>query len=374
MKKPWDLSKAVIFSDIHIHPWEELSRIENLINTRLMDGINVLKMITNYAIKKRIKYVFFGGDLYHKRNEVNVVATALIKEALQEAKEAGLEVWLMSGNHDQAFNTKYDALTPFEECANIVRDHRIINVKGFGKVSFHPWNDNRLIWRNDYINTVKTTEGQEVVLSVMHFDFQNIEYRGNYVGSGAKTNLLGDHALAVSGHYHDFISDRRVLYCGSPMHHNWGDAGKDRGFLVVKIESSLSKNFHRNFKGIISWRRVINEETSRFVEIFEEAQVTKSNIQNNFVRIYKNMFTVADYITVWKKVESFNPREIQVIDLPNVGTVEEVDIENYQVRNVEDILKDYVKTSGTPLDQKKLIQFGKEFLHNTMLNRKDKHK
>jgi DNA repair exonuclease SbcCD nuclease subunit len=60
------MSKALIFSDLHLHSHKESVG-------RLNDCLKVLDWIFNEASKHNVEHILFLGDLFHERSKIDVL-------------------------------------------------------------------------------------------------------------------------------------------------------------------------------------------------------------------------------------------------------------------------------------------------------------
>src|SRR5690349_2871410 len=97
------MGKVLVFSDIHLHVWKNYSKIlDNGLNSRLVDGINVIKQIENYICNNSIDLVLFTGDFFHVKRQIYVQAFNAAYLAISSLADTGVPIVAIVGNHDQA--------------------------------------------------------------------------------------------------------------------------------------------------------------------------------------------------------------------------------------------------------------------------------
>jgi len=69
---------------------------------RFNDFGDAFSNIVDYAIDKKVQYLFIGGDLFHHRS-VNAQTLIMAIELLGRLRNNGIEVVAIEGNHDKAF-------------------------------------------------------------------------------------------------------------------------------------------------------------------------------------------------------------------------------------------------------------------------------
>ena len=153
---------GILWSDLHLHTWSQCSKLVNNINDRLLDGINVVKQVITYFVEGNYDFCIFCGDLFHKRGEIPTSGFYLLTKVLQEAKYKHPNIfdnwfWLI-GNHDQdAQNPEFHNLLFLNEFGTVIDKHdiyRTSTTKVELTFSAHPWMDDRLQWREEYLNVI----------------------------------------------------------------------------------------------------------------------------------------------------------------------------------------------------------------------------
>ncbi len=94
--------KIVIFSDLHVHAWQEHSRDDRGAPSRLRHCLSVLEQVRAYCVEHRVSRVLFGGDLFHKRGVLYTLPYNLMVAELAAWGRAGLYLYANVGNHDLA--------------------------------------------------------------------------------------------------------------------------------------------------------------------------------------------------------------------------------------------------------------------------------
>jgi DNA repair exonuclease SbcCD nuclease subunit len=244
------VEELLIFSDLHAHNFKYGSKrvtYEGVtLNSRLIDTLNVLDEIKNYAIRNGIRTLLFGGDLFHRRQSYNTEVFNFVFDKFQELSNFGLDILMIPGNHDYADRSGLvHALRPFEAIENVwVGSAKTINSISTGHcevlcVPFTPDLDeakHRLA-----LSGKVAEEIQRPTILLAHLGMQGARVGSDYI-------LVTDQDVKVAdvphqsftacffGHYHEHQQlFANGWYIGATHEQNWGDTGGKRGFLHVRV-------------------------------------------------------------------------------------------------------------------------------------------
>ena len=258
MVRAEQILKLVIFSDAHIHAWSEHSRDEGgtgvtpPVPSRLGHCVSVLRRIREYCEENGIRYVLFGGDLFHKRGVLYTLPYNLVVAELAAWRGCGIKVYANVGNHDAADrNGKVHALQALESAGLL----RTVGVDGWTNwdmdgvfvtaVAYCPGAD-ELRRRTDAAleNREGRLGGEWFTVGLFHHGF-----RGARVGTSLEYAVKEEadpdeyaksFDVMFSGHYHAHQSigtRENAWYIGSPMEFVRGETSP-KGFLVLDTEEA----------------------------------------------------------------------------------------------------------------------------------------
>lgn len=356
--------KIMLWSDLHLHRWKPFSTITNNgMNSRLIDGIEVIYELNQICLEEEIEYRLFLGDLFHKRDEVYVPAVLMALDAFWRGKLlCGVEDYLLVGNHDQALNIEFNVLGLFKGVCNVIEGPGAFHsIKDTG-VSFtaHPWNDDRMKWRENYIDIMEHLD-RVPSFSITHYDFKDVSYRGLTIGEGAATSLLRTDIPTYSGHYHDYGDYGKLIYVGSPMQHNLGDIGYKRGYVILDIKEGkvIKSTFHelkttpvfKEFKVDIEFN--ISPKPKKLRRGYFAKVLVPEGSDNTFRK------------TVEEKMLKLGARSVMITSSEIEKSMEEEHDFDYQGEDLSSIVTAYVKDIETDLNKSKLRRYGKILLEGT---------
>ena len=249
--------KLAIFSDLHVHDWQEHSTDRS----RLSHGVSVLQRVREYSVKHGIHAVLFGGDLFHKRGVLYTLPYNLVVAELALWREASLPLYANVGNHDAADRlAKVHALSALES-AGLLRTvggdgwatWEIVSEQGDAVVSAVAYcaEAGELRRRADAALADRESKLQgEFTIGLFHHGF-----RGARVGTSLEYVVKEDSDpdeyaksfdLMLSGHYHahqEIGTQGNAWYVGSPMEFVRNETSP-KGFLVLDTEEAENRARH----------------------------------------------------------------------------------------------------------------------------------
>jgi len=236
------MAKIAFFSDLHAHPFRPYATIlPNGMNSRLNDAIQCIEQIIQICARENVDLVAFGGDLFHERRSLNVVAFNAVYEALAKFRVYRIPVVMIHGNHDQADREGNDhSLHTFRTFCTVFDkpEWKVVKAKNGESIAFLgiPYTENKEHLRQ----VVQTPSPDKRLTSIQlgHLGIQGARVGADFVYSNphdaAVSDLNSDAFDSVFlGHYHIHQKiGRNVRYIGAPLQHTWGDKNQDRGFLI----------------------------------------------------------------------------------------------------------------------------------------------
>jgi DNA repair exonuclease SbcCD nuclease subunit len=350
--------RFVLFSDLHAHAFPEFGAGE-----RLQDCLSVLTDIRAYCIEKKIKDVFFGGDLFHKRGVLWTLPYVCVAHELLAYKKAGIRFRAVDGNHDHEDKEgKTHALQPLMAGGLIkgIGDHGWRNILIGGVcVTMFAFCEVPNVLRGRIAESQRDSKGAAIRIALFHHGFKGarvgstLEYEVKEPIDARELELDESYDLVFSGHYHSHQSIVGVesgWYIGSPLEHTRSDRSPERkGFLVVNTKD-------------LSFRRVPLRRP-RFIQRMVGDSL--KTVNGNFVDvIYETVDGLDTYLDALRK---HGARAVNPIPLPSAKQVAEVRLDVSPALSPAKVLRRYVKhkrkeIQECELDRAALISLGLELL------------
>jgi exonuclease SbcD len=283
--------KILHFADLHLGV-ESYGRFDPAtgLSSRLLDFLNVLDQVVDYALENRVDLVLFCGDAYRSREPTQTQQREFAKRINRLATN-GIPVFLLIGNHDlpnaigRATSTEiFDTLAVKNVyVSNHPQIYPIPTNSGTVQIVSLPW------LRRSALLTKEETKNltfeqinqrlQQALTKVIANKAQQLDPKfpailaahvwvsGAKVGSESSMTIGQEHALLLSNvahpafdyvalghiHKHQVLSHNPpVVYPGSLERLDFSEAEDDKGFYLVEIEPAketgtrlVSFDFHQ---------------------------------------------------------------------------------------------------------------------------------
>lgn len=295
--------KILHFADLHLGV-ENYGHIDPAtgLSTRLLDILESLDKLVDYAVKEKVDLVLFCGDAYKNREPSQTHQREFAKR-IGQLSEAGIPVFLLTGNHDlpntmgKATSTEIFSTLSVKDVFVSTRPEIIeISTKhGIVQVASLPWlRRGALLSREDTRNLTfeqinarmqsalnniienhvsKLKPGLPAILAA-HVWVAAPNLR---LGSERMMTIGQEHALLLSniaspafdyvalGHIHKgqvLNSNPPVVYSGSLTKLDFGDEKDDKGFWIIDIDAgTLKRNTVYSFQ-TLECRRFVTIEVA----------------------------------------------------------------------------------------------------------------
>jgi DNA repair exonuclease SbcCD nuclease subunit len=206
-----------------------------------------------YSIENEVDIYIHTGDLFDQLSPRNP-PRARVVEAFKELSDAGVEVFIVAGNHE-APSSEIDGASPHAVLAEAglakvfdsYSDFKQYNLTVDGvDISIAGMSYNRnLDPREDPLEDKMIPAGAELNIAVLHYSIEGIAppiwEEPSIKLSSIEAN--GDIQLYAMGHIHQHVetkvNDSHILYPGGTERYNFGEWDKETGFIVVDYGNEL---------------------------------------------------------------------------------------------------------------------------------------
>lgn len=329
------MSKRLIFSDVHLNTWQYGATVDkDGYNSRLGAQRAALTQIVQTIDAHNIKYVYFGGDLFHTHSRIPTQALCVAAEFIGELKYREINFRAIPGNHD------------FEDKAGKIHALQWLSeesLRGY-------WRDAGLV-----IVALPYTEDKEVIkrflgeippgsMALLHQGVNGVPLSSGYVLDESLTpEMIPDHATVFTGHYHFHKRVKpNLTVIGNLTPLNWSDIDQQKGFIIWDDQTKEQRFFPQKYSpAFMSW----NNSIAKHSDI--------SNVKNAFVR-WTEEIKQGDQEGIRKELIK---EGALTVEFPKV----EIEIGSSAIRTGEDITVEHlVKTFETKDMEPRRIKVGQE--------------
>jgi len=285
------IMKILHFADLHLGV-ESYGRLDPAtgLSSRLLDFLNALDQVVDYALENRVDLVLFCGDAYRSREPTQTQQREFAKR-INRLSTNGVPIFLLVGNHDlpnaigRATSTEiFDTLAVKNVyVSNRPQIYPIPTNSGTVQIVSLPWlRRSALLAREETKNLTFDQINQRLQQTLTNVIAANISkldtglpailaahvwVSGAQVGSERSMTIGQEHALLLSNvahpafdyvalghiHKHQVLSHNPpVVYSGSLERLDFSEEEDDKGFYLVEIEPDgeagkrqVSFDFHR---------------------------------------------------------------------------------------------------------------------------------
>ena len=251
---------------------------ETGLSERALDLHGNFAKAARWAIENHASLFCVLGDLFDRTHVAPIFRELVRKDVIEPLAKAGIEVWILAGNHDQprraARSTSlddyrgYPHVTVFREPKAEVRtiDGRKV---GFILIPYlHPeevveqirerlgkevpreeaYEAARRVWKGWIKNRADELKDVDRRILFGHFEFQGVRYAGTtppeivpHDFTFTRDMLPDSIDLAVFGHIHmhQVLFDK-VVYAGAPERIDWGERLDPKGFVALRPDATWS--------------------------------------------------------------------------------------------------------------------------------------
>jgi len=267
--------KILHFADLHLGV-ESYGRLDPAtgLSSRLLDFLNALDQVVDYALENRVDLVLFCGDAYRSREPTQTQQREFARR-INRLSSNGIPIFLLVGNHDlpnaigRATSTEiFDTLAVKNVyVSNRPQIYSIPTNSGTVQIVSLPWlRRSALLTREETKNLTFDQINQrlqQTLTSVIAANISKLDsglpailaahvwVSGAQVGSERSMTIGQEHALLLSNvahpafdyvalghiHKHQVLSHNPpVVYPGSLERLDFSEAEDDKGFYLIEIE------------------------------------------------------------------------------------------------------------------------------------------
>jgi len=227
------MSKSLIFSDLHLHPWAYGSHVtDEGINSRLSAQAKTADEMIEDAVNSGVTTAYFCGDLFHTHGNVPTQALKVACDMFTKIRNQGIAIRAMPGNHDQ-----YDRQGSIHGLQFLPESERIGSWVDEGqRVLALPYTDSDEVLKRFLGDAAVAGES---TLLMLHQGVSGVPLSSGYVLDERLTSdMIPDNCRAFTGHYHFFRAvTPKLTVVGNLTPLGWGDVDQEKGWLIWDRET-----------------------------------------------------------------------------------------------------------------------------------------
>lgn len=241
------MSLIFMFADLHKWPYKEFATYPGGINSRLIEGAQVLTDVLDLAVEKHADMIFFLGDWFEEKDKVDVVTVDASWEAMGLSRfrpkgDNPLSYVAVAGNHDSIgmLNGKHFTSYAYlqEMFTKVVVAPELCPLEGKDTYAVflpHTPKDTAVGFMKDVYYQV----AKDATLYVFgHMDIEGAIAGPNElkIGRVTPTSLFNDSRVkgVFLGHFHKHQKiGRNIYYVGSPIQKNFGEEREQKGVMTL---------------------------------------------------------------------------------------------------------------------------------------------
>lgn len=242
-------------------------------------------------LRRGVTRIFHLGDIVDKRKNISFfILNALRREFINKAKDLGMTLDILVGNHDIFFrhSNEVNAISEtFSESTHIrvYSEPTEIELDGT-RILMLPW-----IHDNNSEESLNAIQNSRASICFGHLELAGFEMHSGVASHGGhSSSLFSRFELVASGHYHKKSSSGNVNYLGSPYEMTWNDYNCPRGFHFFDTQTrelEYVRNPHKLFhkitydEGDLTAEKILKADYSQFSDCY--VKVIALNRKNEFL-------------------------------------------------------------------------------------------
>ena len=251
---------------------------ETGISERALDLHENFARAARWAIERRASLFCILGDLFDRTHVAPIFRELVRKDVIEPLGEAGIEVWILAGNHDQprraARSTSLDdfrgyahvrvfrepkaetreiggrtlgfILIPYMHPEQVVERVRETTGKEFSRED--SYEVARRLWKEWIGHRAEELKAADLRVLLGHFEFQGVRYATTTSPETVPHDFTFSRDmipeavdLVVFGHIHMHqVLHSKVVYTGAPERIDWGERLDPKGFVALRPDGTWS--------------------------------------------------------------------------------------------------------------------------------------
>lgn len=328
-------SNIGVIADIHLGVYQDSPLWHTL-------SLNFAKWMATTYKSLGIQDIVISGDIFHNRDKVSVNTIHTAAEFFNILKD--FNIIAIAGNHDAYYRDRSDvsSISILKGWNNIhvVLDTEIIEHND-KKIALVPWG-------------ADITKIPKCDIMFGHFEINTFSIARDQIcthGENA-SNLLEVAPFIMTGHFHMAEQRKyekgRIIYVGSPMELNWGEAYTPKYIWMLNIDTTIPKAVENKFSP--------KHYKLKSSQIRNQLENFKSDIAGNFISIIiDEEIAISDVELLQAKVSAIQPLEVRFdYQVNNEIILDDMD-GDFEIIDIEKAFKEIVEKLTETKEKKQKV-------------------
>ena len=299
-----------------------------------------------------IKDIVISGDIFHNRERVSVNTIHAASDFFKILED--FNIIAIAGNHDAFYRDRSDvsSISILKGWNNIhvVLDTEIMEHNG-KKIALVPWGAD-----------ISKIEPCDIMFG--HFEIASFSIARDQICTHGESanNLLNIAPLVMTGHFHMAETRKyekgRIIYVGSPMELNWGEAYTPKYIWLLDVDEAKPKAIENKFSP--------KHYKLKASQIYQKLDEFKSDIAGNFINVQVDQeMPITEVELLRAKISALKPLELRMdYQINNEIVLDELEDYDFNPVNIEKACQEVVdKLTEDPSKRKKVLNMLLDIYH-----------
>lgn len=267
------------------------------------DNLKVYRLVVNWCVENNQKTVIHIGDVFDSRKAQSEFVLNTFFDILEMFWEKKITLVCIPGNHDKTdYSSVSSFLRPFQThpAFTYIQDTYGYEHQPGHYFWFIPFfNHQEYQYRLQLLLKEKTLDNNSVNTLFTHIGVNGATMNNGKQVDGIGVDLFRQFDKVLVGHYHDVqsLDDKRIIYIGASLQHNFGEE-ENKGIVLYNPETMSIKTLPLDTKKYETIEVDIDKMSFEYVEGLKKLKDTE-NIELRLVLIGEE-----------DKIKSFNKNEL----------------------------------------------------------------
>jgi DNA repair exonuclease SbcCD nuclease subunit len=299
-----------------------------------------------------IKDIVISGDIFHNRDRVSVNTIHAASDFFKILED--FNIIAIAGNHDAFYRDRSDisSISILKGWNNIhvILDTQIMEHNG-KKIALVPWGAD-----------ISKIEPCDIMFG--HFEIASFSIARDQICTHGESasNLLDIAPLVMTGHFHMAETRKyekgRIIYVGSPMELNWGEAYTPKYIWLLDVDEAKPKAIENKFSP-----KHLKFKSS---QIYQKLDEIKSEVIGNFINVQVDQeMPISEIELLQAKISALKPLDLRMdYQINNEIVLDELTDYDFNPVNIEKACQEVVdKLTENPSKRKKVLNMLLDIYH-----------